>query len=67
MPEMDGLSATSAIRTELNVDTPIVAMTAHSLPEDIARSEAVGMNIHLTKPIDANLLITTIKKLIQAP
>jgi CheY-like chemotaxis protein len=51
MPEMNGLSATSAIRTELNIDTPIVAMTAHNLPEEIERSEAVGMNIRLTKPI----------------
>jgi two-component system sensor histidine kinase/response regulator len=67
MPEMDGLSATLVIRNELKIDTPIVAMTAHSMQEDIEQSLAAGMNLHLTKPINANLLIATIKKLVRAP
>jgi len=61
MPKVDGLSATKSIRNTLKINTPIVAMTAHSLPEDIEKSLAVGMNKHLTKPINANKLIKTIK------
>lgn len=61
MPEMDGLTATKLIR-EFDLNTPIIAMTAHSLPEDIEQSMASGMNEHLTKPINANLLIETITK-----
>jgi len=64
MPEMDGLCATKVIRSELTIETPIVAMTAHSLPEDIDKSLAAGMNMHLTKPVNANLLITTIRGLL---
>ena len=64
MPEMDGLTATKLIR-EFDLDTPIIAMTAHSLPEDIEQSMAAGMNEHLTKPINANLLIETITKKIK--
>ncbi|MCG7532802.1 response regulator [Psychrobium sp. MM17-31] len=59
MPEMDGLTAAKLIR-EFDAHTPILAMTAHSLPEDIEQSMAAGMNEHLTKPINANLLIETI-------
>lgn len=63
MPEMDGLSATKNIRQQIAPNTPIIAMTAHSLPEDVERSMDAGMNTHLTKPINANLLIETITKL----
>jgi len=63
MPKIDGLSATKSIRNTLNLNTPIIAMTAHSLPEDIEKSVNVGMNKHLTKPINANELINTIKEM----
>ncbi|MGB0836175.1 MAG: response regulator [Psychrobium sp.] len=65
MPEMDGLTATKLIR-EFDAHTPILAMTAHSLPEDIEQSMAAGMNEHLTKPINANLLIETIANQIKS-
>lgn len=63
MPKVDGLSATKSIRNTLNLHMPIIAMTAHSLPEDIEKSVNVGMNKHLTKPINANELINTIKEM----
>lgn len=54
MPVMDGLSATRAIRAELNMtDIPIVAMTAHALDEERQRCVDAGMNDHISKPIDA--------------
>jgi len=51
MPEMDGWSATAHIRETLGRnDLLIIAVTASVLPEDRARSLAVGMDAHLNKP-----------------
>lgn len=52
MPNMDGFEATSRIRQlESGHRTPIIALTANSLPEDRARSFRVGMDEFLTKPV----------------
>ena len=57
MPEMDGLTATRAIRKmDVNSDIPIIAMTAHAMPIEKERSLNAGMNDHLTKPIDPDAL-----------
>jgi signal transduction histidine kinase/DNA-binding response OmpR family regulator/HPt (histidine-containing phosphotransfer) domain-containing protein len=57
MPELDGLAATELLRAEPRFrDLPIVAMTAHAMAGDAARSLAAGMNDHLTKPIIAETL-----------
>lgn len=67
MPEMDGLTASRHIRTKLGLtELPILAMTAHALPEDIERSQAAGMNAHLTKPIAPELLYQKLQQLLQA-
>jgi signal transduction histidine kinase/DNA-binding response OmpR family regulator/HPt (histidine-containing phosphotransfer) domain-containing protein len=61
MPEMDGLTATKEIRQTLKlVDLPIVAMTAHAMQSDVEKSLEVGMNTHLIKPIDLNVLYKTL-------
>jgi CheY-like chemotaxis protein/HPt (histidine-containing phosphotransfer) domain-containing protein len=53
MPVMDGLSATRALRDELELrDLPVVAMTANALPDDRERYLAAGMNDVVTKPIE---------------
>jgi CheY-like chemotaxis protein/HPt (histidine-containing phosphotransfer) domain-containing protein len=63
MPEMDGLTATREIRNTLNIkDLPIVAMTAHAMEGDIEKSILAGMNQHLTKPIEPELLYQTLCK-----
>ena len=63
MPELDGLSATREIRRNPRLrELPIVAMTAHALPSDRAKSLAAGMNDHVTKPIDPDLLFCTLLK-----
>ncbi len=58
MPEMNGLEATRAIRTELNpVHQPwIIALTASALPEDREKCIGAGMNDYLTKPLKLETL-----------
>ena len=56
MPVMDGLEATRRIR-ELDPMVPIIALTANAFPEDVAKTRAVGMNAHLSKPIDLEQLL----------
>lgn len=58
MPEMNGLEATHAIRTELNpVHQPwIIALTASALPEDRQKCMSAGMNDYLTKPLKLEAL-----------
>ncbi|MBF0318467.1 MAG: response regulator [Nitrospirae bacterium] len=67
MPVMDGLQATEEIRRYEAVrglkPTPIVALTAYALDDDIKKSLAAGCNTHLTKPIKKRTLLNTIVKL----
>ncbi|MGZ8319580.1 MAG: response regulator [Telluria sp.] len=67
MPELDGLAATREIRAAAGNDErlralPIVAMTAHALPSDRAKSLEASMNDHVTKPIDPDLLFRALLK-----
>lgn len=67
MPEMDGLEATKAIRELSREDSqtiPIIAMTANAFDEDVQRSLQVGMNAHLSKPVESDLLYKTLEELI---
>ena len=66
MPGMDGLQATTAIRSEGRFrDLPIVALTAHAISKDIEKCIAVGMNDHVTKPIDPEHLFSVLLKWIK--
>ncbi|MFP4348301.1 MAG: response regulator, partial [Desulfococcaceae bacterium] len=61
MPGMDGLSATSRIRSTPEIaGIPIVALTAHAMPEQQDIWLAAGMNGHLIKPIKPEQLRETI-------
>ncbi len=67
MPEMDGLDATLAIRALDRPDAkiiPIIAMTANAFDEDVQRSLQVGMNAHLSKPVETEHLYQTLGELI---
>ena len=67
MPEMDGLEATVAIRALPRVDArqiPIVALSANAFSEDEARSIQAGLNAHLAKPLDPELLFQTLGNLL---
>ncbi len=52
MPLMDGYEATRIIRKELNILTPIVAMTANVMIQDIEKCLAAGMDAHIGKPFE---------------
>ncbi|WP_051261508.1 response regulator [Desulfovibrio inopinatus] len=63
MPEMDGLTAVKLIRQDPNYrNLPIVAMTAHALAEDHAKSLEAGMNDHLVKPVEYDALYAMLEK-----
>ena len=64
MPIMDGIEATRIIRTGIDKNIPIIALTAAVLKEDQENCLAAGMNGFLTKPIDINKLKETIVKYI---
>ena len=63
MPVMDGLTATRSIR-QLKKKTaktiPIIAMSANAFDEDVEKSKMAGMNAHLAKPIEPELLYATL-------
>lgn len=65
MPVLDGYDATSKIRKMSDpekANIPIIAMTANAFAEDRKRALDVGMNDHIAKPIDMNVLIPTLEK-----
>jgi two-component system sensor histidine kinase/response regulator len=63
MPEMDGFTATRLLRAQPKLDgLPIIAMTAHALVEERQRCLEVGMNDHVSKPIDPDALFATLMR-----
>lgn len=67
MPNMDGYQATAAIRamTTYARRIPIVAMTANAFADDIRKAKEVGMNDHISKPIDFKELAKILQKWIR--
>lgn len=68
MPVMNGYEAVTAIRALEHPDStkiPIYAMTANAFSEDISAALNAGMNGHIAKPIDTQILYETLKKLIE--
>lgn len=66
MPVLDGYETTKCIR---NMDgryqsIPIIAMTANAFSEDIIKEQSVGINGHISKPIEIDKLISILQKLI---
>ena len=65
MPVMNGYDAALAIRKLKDAKKsriPIVAMTANAFAEDIQKVRSVGMNDHVAKPVDMNILVSTMMK-----
>jgi CheY-like chemotaxis protein len=65
LPRLDGWEATKQIRaTPATRSLPIIALTAHGMPTDRARSLEVGCDDHHTKPIDLTALLAQIEALL---
>jgi CheY-like chemotaxis protein/HPt (histidine-containing phosphotransfer) domain-containing protein len=62
MPIMDGLTATRIIRSELQLQIPIIALTANAFKSEIDKCKAAGMNDYITKPFEEKILIKTIER-----
>ena len=68
MPKMDGYKATQEIRQLPDKDKaciPIIAMTANAFSEDRIKAKAAGMDEHIAKPVDVELLIKVMNKLMK--
>ena len=67
MPVMDGYAAARAIRSSKRADAGsvrIIAMTANTFAEDVARARDAGMDGHLAKPIDIPLLMQVLRQIL---
>ena len=62
MPELDGMETTKIIRGELNLDVPIIAITANAFREDIDLYLQTGMNDYVTKPYEEAQLFEVISR-----
>lgn len=70
MPVLDGLTATRTIRAmplQKGREIPIVAMTANAFKEDQEMSIAAGMNDHIAKPIEIDVLLGTLAYYLDRP
>ena len=68
MPVMNGYEATKMIRSldrEDAKEVPIIAMTANAFTEDRIKAKAAGMDEHVAKPVDMELLIKVIHRLVK--
>lgn len=62
MPVMDGYEATTELR-RLGYSKPIIAITAHAMPEDKEKTMRAGFTGHLTKPVNEQTLFTSLRQL----
>ncbi len=67
MPVMDGYGATQVIRDEMQLDTPIIAMTATALAGEQVRCLDAGIDEYMTKPFDFKELYKKIGLLLDKP
>lgn len=66
MPVMDGLTFAKKVRSQSRFESlPLIAMTAHTYPEDKQRSMRAGMSLHINKPIERSSLIEALKTFLE--
>ena len=66
MPAMNGFEATEYIRNKMNLQIPIIALTADVTTVDLEKCKAVGMNDYISKPIDEKILYNKILDLMKS-
>lgn len=64
MPRIDGYEATQKIRQD-NINVPIIAMTAHAMVDEKNKCLEAGMNSYVTKPLKAEILLSTISSVLR--
>jgi PAS domain S-box-containing protein len=67
MPEMNGFEASKYIRSVLNSQVPIIALTADVTTADLEKCKIVGMNDYISKPVDERLLYNKMVDLLKKP
>ncbi|MHB1148164.1 MAG: CheR family methyltransferase [Lutibacter sp.] len=67
MPEMDGFEATNYIRNTMNLNIPIIALTANVTTADLEKCKAVGMDDYISKPVEEKILYQKIDNLLKKP
>jgi DNA-binding response OmpR family regulator len=64
MPHVDGYGVLEALRAEGNTNTRVVMLTCCSQEEDVRRSLLLGADEYLTKPVDVDFLLNTVRDLL---
>jgi len=65
IPGMDGWEATRVLRQDpATQEIPIIALTAHALPDDRKRAAEVGFTSYLAKPIEPNAVVAEVRRLL---
>ena len=66
IPHVDGWEATRILKADPATATiPIIALTAHALPEDRERAQAVGCDGYLAKPVEPRRVIEEVRKFLK--
>jgi len=65
MPVMNGFEATEYIRNKMNLQIPIIALTADVTTVDVEKCKALGMNDYTSKPLNENVLYSKILRLVK--
>jgi PAS domain S-box-containing protein len=67
LPRLDGWEATRRLKASTLAHIPVVALTAHASRDDQGRAKAAGCDGYLTKPVERDVLISTIRKHLAGP
>src|SRR5205085_2726549 len=63
IPKMDGWEATRLLRGEYGLtEIPIIALTAHALPDDREKAAQVGFSAYLAKPVEPRAVLAEVRK-----
>lgn len=65
LPDIGGLEVVRRLKADLSTQPiPVIALTAHAMPEDRREAEAAGCNAFATKPVDFDVLLGIMKELV---
>ena len=68
LPEMDGITAFKKLQSwDETKSIPVIAVSANAMQHDIKSALDAGLKNYMTKPVDLNLLVDTIRKTLQVP